>query len=62
MVVRDLSELPATFMKSGDDPRVIAERRPVLQEMLDTIWLDAGGRSHPAMVAFVNAGNETRAR
>ena len=63
LVVRGLPKMPATFLKSGDDPRVIAERTPMLQEMLDVLWLEAaGGRTHPAVIEFLNAGNDTRAR
>ena len=59
-----LPELPPKhYLKAGNDPRVVAERTPVLQEVLDVIWLEPEiSRAHPAVRAFLDAGNETRAR
>ena len=63
--VRNRPRIPALppkhFMKKGDDPRVIAERVPGLQAILDAIMKNERGEfAHPATKQFIDAAIDTR--
>jgi len=52
---------PKHFFKKGDDPRVIAERVPGLQAILDAIVKNERGElAHEATKEFINADIDTR--